>query len=63
MVAAWVRITALDTRDTPFKNFDRFLNPYAEDNGANKGGRHIQHRPPSTNSGPNRQIPTSLQNS
>ena len=41
MVATqWVRITVLDTRDTPFKIFDRFLNPYGEDNGANKGGRH-----------------------
>ena len=40
VVAAWVRITALNTRDTPFKNFDGFLNPYGKDNGANKGGRH-----------------------
>ena len=40
MVAAWARITAIDTRDTPFKVFDRLLNPYAEDNGAKKGGRH-----------------------
>jgi len=39
-VAVCVRTIVLDARDTPFKVFDRFLNPYAEDKAANKGGQH-----------------------